>query len=49
MIRKFVIEIEEDDLFLIGPRDLRDQLALAVVDSLKIEEDISFSIEEQRG
>ena len=49
MIRKFVIEIEEDDMFLIGPEDLRDQIALAINDSLKIEEDVSFVIEEIRG
>jgi len=46
MRRKFVIEVVEEDLFLIDKEDLQGQISLAITTGLKIEEDISFSLEE---
>ncbi|MBN2796212.1 MAG: hypothetical protein JXR88_12450 [Clostridia bacterium] len=46
MRRRFLIEIVEEDTFTIHPEDLQDEISLAITQGLKIEEDISFSIEE---
>ena len=46
MRRKFLVEIVEEDLFLIDQDDLQGQISLAITTGLKIEEDVSFSVEE---
>lgn len=45
-MRKFIIEIEEEDMLPIDPDDLHGEISLALTTGLKLEEDISFSIEE---
>lgn len=48
-MRRFLIEIVDEDLPVEKQSDLSEEISKAITLSLDIEEDISFSIEEQEN